>query len=173
MIIQHIANQSKSNTRTEKIYKSRKKKKQLLWRHVSSKSPTASSCEIPILVTLHEKGSEFKLPARKVIEELTSTTRERWFKELREEDIQARYPSSRRKIVEITIRYARKNLELKEELYPPSNEHPGGSWEITTKGRMRLRDWMVRGEYSWIAKYSRHENAVIPVESADEEIQGQ
>jgi len=162
-----------SNKRREKTKERKRKKKQRLWRLVSSKSPTVSSCEIPILVALQEKGSGHRLSARKVIDELTSISRERWFGELCDEDLQARYSESKRKIVEITIRFARKNLELKGELYPPSDKHPAGGWESTMKGQMRLGAWIVRREKSWTAKYSLHKNAVIPVESADEDIQRQ
>jgi len=157
-------------TKNNRIEKSKRKgkKKQRLWRHITSKAPTSASCEIPIIVALLERGSGFRLPAKKVIEELTTTSRERWFPELNEDDLQARHPNSKRKIVEIAIRFARKNLELREELYPPSDKHPAGTWEVAMKGKMRLGGWRVRGEGSWRAKYSVHTDAIIPVETAEE-----
>jgi len=136
MIIEHSANLVKSNRKDES---KKRRKKQRLWRHIASKAPTSTSCEIPILVTLLEKGSGFRLSAKKVIEELTTTSRQRWFPELSEEDLQARHSSSKRKIVEIAIRFARKNLELREELYPPSDKHPAGVWEVAM--HRELNSW--------------------------------
>jgi len=166
MIIEHSANQIKSN---RKVGSKKRRKKQRLWRHIASRAPTSTSCEIPILATLLEKGSGFRLPARKVIEELTTTSRQRWFPELSEEDLQAGHSSSKRKIVEIAIRFARKNLELKEELYRPSDKHPAGVWGLAMKGKMRLGAWANRGQDQWKANYSIHEDALMPVETPNEE----
>ena len=164
MIIEHSANQIKSN---RKVESKKRRKKQRLWRHITSSAPTSTSCEIPILVTLLEGRSGFRLSAKKVIEELTITSRQRWFPELNEEDLQARHSSSKRKIVEIAIRFARKNLELKEELYPLSDKHPAGLWEVSMKGKMSLSVWANRGHDQWRANYSIHEDALVPVETPE------
>jgi hypothetical protein len=115
-------------------------------RRISSKSPTASSARIPILSVLLD-ARENRLPARVVIQEVAESGK--WFGELNEDDLAARYVNSKRRIVEIAIRYARKNLVLEGMISPPGT--PAGIWEITPKGLEKLRN-----NEGWHAKYSIH-----------------
>ncbi|MFI5421812.1 MAG: hypothetical protein ACHQ1H_12655, partial [Nitrososphaerales archaeon] len=57
----------------------------------------------------------------------------KWFKELSLEDLMAVYPESKKKIVETIIKFSRKNLVVKGEIHPVSEEN-FGTWKATSKG---------------------------------------
>jgi len=120
-------------------------------RSIISKSPTASSAEVPILRIL-SVAPQNKLRAKAVIREVGESGR--WFDKLTEDDLAARYVYSKRKIVEITIRYARKNLVLDGMIFPPRTS--AGIWEITPRGLERIRN-----NENWRPRYSAHEGIII------------
>jgi hypothetical protein len=112
-------------------------------------SPTTVSCEIPILTVLNtspEKG----LAALAVVREVSSSN---WFPKLTDEDRNARYPHSLRKIVSTTARWSRENLVLKGELHLPGDDCDPGVWKATSKGRARAKEH--RGK--WIPRYTTHD----------------
>jgi len=135
------------------------RRKCFIQRNVTAKAPTSSSCELPILGEL-VPASARGLPAREVIRLVCDGNR--LFTELTDEDLQARYPNSRRKITETRIKYARKNLVLKEEIYPVDevNNHPSGIWQITAKGFQHFS----KDHENWKPKYTIHKDAIIFVE---------
>lgn len=135
-------------------------KKTIVQRKVTAKAPTSSSCELPILKIL-SSAKDHQLSAREVIVEILSNGD--WFDDLTEDDLQARYPNSRRKIVETRIKFARKNLTLKNQLYPcdETRDHPLGIWQIADDGLDRLKK---NGDEEWKPKYSVLEDAIILLE---------
>jgi hypothetical protein len=130
-----IANQRRGSSGIRKVI-----------RRITSKSPTSSCAEIPILHVLSH-APENGLPARAVIKEVAESGK--WFSKLDEDDLAARYENSRRRIVEIVLRYSRKNLVAKGQIYPPGIRP--GIWQITQKGLERIS----RND-NWRAKYSVH-----------------
>jgi hypothetical protein len=115
-------------------------------RRITSKSPTSSSAEIAILHVLSH-APENELPAKAAINEVAESGK--WFSKLNENDLAARYENSRRRIVEIVVRYSRKNLVTKGQIEPPGTRP--GVWRLTPKGLERIR-----GDDNWRAKYSVH-----------------
>jgi len=126
-------------------------KRRRVIRRITSVSPTASSAEIPVLRVLSD-APQNRLRAKAVIRVVGKGGK--WFDKLSEDDLVARYLSSKRKIVEIAIRYARKNLVLDGMLFPPRTSP--GIWEITPKGLERIRN-----TENWRPKYSVHEGIII------------
>jgi hypothetical protein len=136
-----------------------KRRKQLI-RIVSTKSPSCSCLEIPILQTLAEAPGGC-LPSSEVIRALFVANK--WFDhELSDDDLAGRYPRSKRLIHEIITRFCRENLVLKQEMAPPGIRP--GEWRITEKGRERLQ----RAEVSlWRPNYVEHCGAVILEDDPD------
>jgi len=147
-----IPHQTSGGTRAAIAEQRRKSHKvRMVIRRITSKSPTASSAEIPILRVL-SVAPQNRLRANAVIREIGESVK--WFDKLTKDDLAARYPSSKRKIFEIIIRYARKNLILDGMLFPPGT--PPGIWEITSKGLERIRN-----NENWQPKYSVHDGIII------------
>jgi len=95
---------------------------------VRTKAPAASNPELPILLTLSKCPTE-GVRARDVLQEVRSA---KWFGMLNNDDRRARYPESRKKIVDTVIKFAKKNLVIKGEMYPVGEGTPVGIWRITT-----------------------------------------
>jgi len=129
------------------------KKRTRVVTRVRSKAPTSTSPEIPILYTLLGP-QEGKALTKDVLKELGSA---KWFSELDDDDRKARYPESKKKIVDSVIKFAKKNLVLKGQVFPPGKDAPFGTWKITRKGCERAA--MYRS--SWSPKYSVHNDAII------------
>jgi len=129
-----------------------RKSKRIITR-VKSKAPTASSCEIPILSILFREQIN-GVRTRQVLEEVRSA---KWFGKLNDDDRKARYPESKKKIVDSVIKFAKKNLVIKGHVFPPGNDSPLGTWKITREGSGRFE---MDGN-SWSPKYSIHNDAVI------------
>src|SRR5579872_871313 len=127
---------------------------------VRARVPAYSACEVPILVVV-SRMPENGVRALSVVREVASSA---WFPQLTDEDRNARYPASRKKIVSTVIRWARENLVLKRELYPPGEEGAeAGTWRATTKGLARAT-----GQCSdWTAKYN-FRDALITISYAAE-----
>jgi hypothetical protein len=120
-------------------------------RSIISKAPTVSSAEVPILRVLSDAPQK-RLPAKLVIETVGASGK--YFEKLCDNDLAARYVGSHRKIIEIIIRFARKNLVMAGMILSPGAE--AGVWEITPKGLERIRN-----SQNWRAKYSVHEGIII------------
>jgi hypothetical protein len=118
---------------------------------VRSRSPAASASETPILCVL-AKSPGHSMRARDVLREVA-----RWFPELTEEDKTARYPGSKKKIVPSVIKWSKKNLVLRGEIFPPRVASEVGAWELTEKGLQRAKE----GAGVWRATYSVHDAILI------------
>ncbi len=155
----------KNKTKNRKLAGDSRKKRTTIERNISARAPTTASCEIPILHILLV-AQVHQLPAKDVIKKIAESGK--WFEELTEDDLLARYPGSKRKIVETVIKYARKNLVLKGQSFPAIgdddtiNHRPAGVWEMTPKGFERLR----KDQESWKPKYSIHKDSVIIVKQS-------
>jgi hypothetical protein len=130
---------------------SRKKRKQIV--SIRATSPAPAACEIPILLVL-SRNPEKGVRAKIVVQEVASSS---WFPKLTEDDRQARYVRSHKKITSTVIRFSRENLVLRGEIFAPESECREGFWRATPKGLERAR--MHGGE--WIARYNVHDDAVI------------
>jgi len=109
----------------------------------TTRAPTHSSCEIPILNVL-TKSPILGVRTDLVLKEVES----KWFKELTTTDLGAVYPESRRKVVDTIIKFSRKNLVEKGQIHPAGVEY-FGIWKATQAGIGRA---MKEGG-NWIPKY--------------------
>jgi len=68
-----------------------------------------------------------------------------WFGELTSVDLRAVYPESKKNVVDTVIKFSRKNLVFKGQLYP-ANEENIGIWKPTPAGIARAKEeaggWM-------------------------------
>ena len=121
---------------------------------VKSKAPAACSPEIPILHVL-SRAPDAGVSTKLVLQEVSSA---KWFDKLSADDRNARYSGSKRKIVDSVIKFARKNLVIKGEIFPAGDGgKPIGVWRITQNG-------MDKAEYlggRWTPKYSDHDDVII------------
>jgi len=146
-----LENGSTNNTRDSKRINPKKRTRVVT--RVRSKAPASTSPEIPILYTLLGTPETWAL-ARDVLKEVGSA---KWFSELDDDDRKARYPKSKKKIVDSVIKFAKKNLVLKGQVFPPGKDAPLGTWKITRKGSERAAMY----GSSWSPKYSVHDDAII------------
>jgi hypothetical protein len=116
---------------------------------VNARAPTASACEIPILSILF-RAQDVGVPTKTVIQEVIS---EKWFK-LSDDDLKARYPKSKRKIVPTVIKYARKKIVLKGAIQPVGENVPIGTWRATRQG---LGWFATKRSEEWKPRYSTHD----------------
>jgi hypothetical protein len=122
---------------------------------VTVKAPVCTACELPILTVLRESpdsGIEAKAVIREVI---------KWFDRLDEQDVNARYEKSRKKITQSIIKYAKKNLALKAQIYQAGEGKPIGIWRITEKGSQRV----AKDKDAWMPKYHTHDAVIEEMES--------
>jgi hypothetical protein len=121
---------------------------------IKATAPTSASCELPILAVL-SRSAEEGTRTIVVVREVASSV---WFPKLTEDDREACYSRSRKKIVSSVIRWARQNLVMKAELYPPENGGcKAGVWKATAKGLARAKDH--GGD--WAARYTVHNGIMI------------
>ena len=121
---------------------------------IKATAPTSASCELPILAVL-SRSADVEMRALAVVREVASSV---WFPNLTEDDREACYKRSRKKIVSSVIRWARQNLVMKGELYLPGNgECKAGVWKATAKGLARAKDH--GGD--WAARYKAHDGIII------------
>jgi len=119
---------------------------------INARGPACSACELPILSVLSrspETGTETRL----VLEEVIT----KWFSQLDDDDRNSRYPASKRKIVESVIKYARKNLVLKGEIFPAGEGKPVGIWRATPRGLERV----LKERGGWSPRYTNHDAVII------------
>jgi hypothetical protein len=120
---------------------------------VRATSPSATSPEIPILRIL-DKNPKNGVRTRSVLREVSSGV---WYPKLNDDDRRARYPASKKKIVESIIKFAKKNLVLKGEVHPVNKDQPLGIWRITQTGQARsAMEW-----HDWSPRYATHEDAIL------------
>ncbi len=125
---------------------------------IRAKAPASSSCQIPILSVL-SKAPVNGMLARDVLKQVKGL-----FGDLEEDDLAARYPSSKKKITDTVIKFCKKNLAMKNQIYQTGHEGiPIGIWKITRIGQARAA--MEIG--GWKPRYTRHD--AILVRNKDEE----
>ena len=139
-------------TKTAKPKTDRTKAKVIV--RIRTKAPAGSSPQIPILACL-SKNSDEGVPTKIVIQEVSV-----WFGKLTDDDLNARYPLSKRKIVATVIKYAKKTLTIKGEVYPVGEGSPIGVWKITPRGQERLAE----KKNGWSERYSVHDAILIEEE---------
>jgi hypothetical protein len=119
---------------------------------VRAKAPSSSAPELPILSILAE-GHRDGMQTKKVIQEVIA----KWFMDLDEQDLKARYPASKRKITESVVKFARKNLVMKGELSPAGVGNPLGIWKLTPLGIEKA----LEGNGAWRPRYSHHDAILL------------
>jgi hypothetical protein len=133
----------RSRTRAQpKIANCRKKKKILI--PAKTKAPASSSPEIPILTVL-SRVPVGGIPTAAVLREV----REKWFPSLDADDLRAVYPESKKKVVDTVVKFARKHLVAKGQVYPEGIENPVGTWKATSSGIERA----FKEQEGWHARY--------------------
>ncbi len=120
---------------------------------VRATSPAATSPEIPILRVL-AKNSQNGVRTRDALREVSGGV---WYPKLNDDDRRARYSASRKKIVDSVIKFAKKNLVLKGEIYAVDEDQPAVIWRITRKGLLRSA---MEGN-NWSPRYVIHEDAIV------------
>ena len=128
---------------------------------VRAKAPACKSCELPILKIL-SREPETGMRAKVVIQEVSSA---KWFPLLDEDDQDARYVSSRKKITPTVIRWARENLALQGEICGIGNGGEVGVWKATMKGLDRAKE----GVDGWRAEYSVHDVILLQIDGVEDE----
>ena len=111
--LQLIESEWTQGNESQKLLKRRRTKRIKIITRVNSRAPVCSACELPIL-SLLSKTPETGLQARIVLQVVS----QEWFNDLNENDQKARYQLSKKKIVQTVIKFARKNLVIKGEVFP-------------------------------------------------------
>jgi hypothetical protein len=119
----------------------------------AAKSPARSNPELPILSIL-ARSPQTGVKVGDVLKEIRSA---RWYPELTENDLTARYKGSKKNVVNTVLKYGRKHLVERRELLPPGVENPAGTWKITEKGLERLQ----REGGGWKPKYAVYLDRII------------
>jgi hypothetical protein len=110
-----------------------------------TRAPAGSGPELPILSILSRSPTS-GIRTHVVLNEVKT----KWFPELTLTDTNAVYPESKKKIVDSVIKFAKKHLIIKGQVFPPSTENPVGIWRITPLGiQMALKN-----TGNWVPKYT-------------------
>jgi hypothetical protein len=123
------------------------------------RGPARRNPEIPILCVL-SKSPKLGLKCRFVREEL----KRKFYPALTLKDLEARYQKSGKKIIDSIIKFAKKHLVLRGEVYALGTLCNRGTWKITPLGLER----MLKDESSWFPKYSEYLGYVPVDEGTDE-----
>jgi hypothetical protein len=158
LLVEKTSTQDSENLESQKLRRNRRTK---VITRVNAKAPACSACEIPILSVLSEAPEE-GMRAKVVIRQVKT----KWFNRLNPVDCVARYPFSRKKITDTVVKFSKKNLALKHEVFPVSEEIPLGNWKITQKGLVRVRNEIG----GWTARYGYHDAIIIEGEGELTEI---
>ncbi|MDA4130445.1 MAG: hypothetical protein OK457_06715 [Thaumarchaeota archaeon] len=124
------------------IEKASKRKKNFV--PAKTRAPASTSPEVAILSIL-ERSPLSGIRTHVVLQEIKT----KWFPELTGTDKSAIYPASRKKIVDSIIKFAKKHLIMKGQVFPPSSENPVGIWRVTSLGIERAQ----KENGSWVPKY--------------------
>jgi len=122
------------------------------------KTPSRNSSELPILLAL-SRAPGYSLKTKVVLQRVR-----RCFHELGEDDLRARYPKSRQNVVNTIIKFSRKQLVSKKQLYPIGENCELGTWRLTPIGLQRARD----AKTDWRPHYT-YRDAIIVEEGVGEE----
>jgi hypothetical protein len=148
--LQPIEKTQVQDSRNNTPQKTRRTKGTKVITQVNAKSPASSSCAIPILAVLSESpdnGIEAKAVIREVI---------KWFDRLDDQDVNARYAKSKKKITQTVVKYQKKTLAMKGQVFPADGKTLG-IWRITSKGSERV----MKEKDTWVPRYTRHTGIVI------------
>jgi len=96
------------------------------------------------------------MSTKDVIKEVST----KWFDSLTEDDRRARYPASGKKIIQSIIKFSRKNLVLKRQIFPVGGGRPLGVWMLTPLGVERA----MKGKGEWMPKFTNHDAIIIEEE---------
>jgi hypothetical protein len=122
----------------------------------NAKYPSQKCAEVAILTILGRSSNTTGVRTSAVLKEL----KENFFKELSPVDLGARYPRSRKGVVDTSLKFGRKNLVQRGEVFPVGNSgSPVGIWRICEKGKRRLEKEMG----AWAPKYVHHSNLLVEV----------
>ena len=115
------------------------------------RGPAWRNSEIPILEVLLESpdgACRTKDALRKVKKRYNFSER----------DLAGRYAISQQRVIDTIIKFGRKNLVEKREVYPSGGNCLVGVWKITPKGAERV----LRERASWTPKYTHYRTGSTP-----------
>jgi len=121
-----------------------------------AKAPARNRSEIPVLAIL-SRTPDMGVRTKIVLMEVKGA---KWFSKLEDDDRNARYPGSRKKIVDSIIKWSKKNLVAKGEIFPPGDGCPVGVWKVTLRGLNRAKEEI--GD--WCPAYSIHDAIIFEEE---------
>ena len=131
-----------------------------LFRSGTVRCPVPSNPQIPILLVL-SGAKDGEMRTSDVLRELRNSE---WYGEsLRSLDFRGVYPHSHKSIFDTTIKFARKDLTLKRQLFPIGEECKQGWWKLTPLGRERA----VCDGQSWAPKFTIRA-ALVEIVDAEE-----
>jgi hypothetical protein len=133
----------RKSSQVQEATPSKRIRKKKIFVSAKTRAPARRSPEIPILCVL-AKSPTLGQHTKVVLREIEC----KWFKELTELDLKAVYSESKKKIVETIIKFSRKNLVVRGEVHPVSEENLGTS-RATSKGIERA----LKEGGSWVPKY--------------------
>ncbi|MDA4130037.1 MAG: hypothetical protein OK457_04650 [Thaumarchaeota archaeon] len=125
-----------------------------------TKAPARSSPEMAILSILSRSPAS-GIPTAAVLREV----KEKWFPELDTDDLGAVYPESRKKVVDTVVKFARKHLVERGEIYAPGTETPIGTWKATMSGLERA----LKERSGWFPRYVEVHSLVEDEEAEQKE----
>ena len=127
------------------------------------RGPSRRNPEIPILCVL-SRSPKLGVECRFVREEL----KRKFYPALSLEDLEARYQKSGKKIVDSVIKFAKKHLVLRGEVYEVGRTCKRGTWQITALGLER----MLKEKSAWVPKLSEYLGYVPTIEGDGDEGNG-
>lgn len=113
---------------------------------VTIKAPARDNAEVPILLIL--SGNPNGVRTREVV----SQVKREWYKALSLDDFTAVYPKSGKRVVDTIIKFSRKHLVLKGQVYSVGVASKQGIWKATQLGLERAG----RARDIWTPKYSEY-----------------
>ena len=125
---------------------------------VKVRGPARRNPEIPILCVL-SRSPKLGLRCKFVREQV----KRKYYPILSGDDLEARYQNSGKKVTDSVIKFAKKHLVLKGQVYAIGPDCEMGTWKITPQGVERL----LKEENTWIPKYSEY-FAYVPIEEDEE-----
>jgi len=126
-------------------------------RTVTVKAPARNNAELPILAIL-ARAPEKEVKTKLVLKELRTA---KWFADLKEDDLAAVYEKSQKNLFDSIVKYSKKQLVLKGQVYPIGENCEFGKWKIAELGLERVR---CEGAY-WNPSYTRR--TAIMLESGE------
>jgi hypothetical protein len=126
----------------------RRSKKRTVARSVIARLPSRNAAEVPTLLILSGAPSG-AMPTKAVLHELRCG---KWFSELKPEDKEVVYEKSRKNVLDTILKFSKKALVVKKQVFPVREASEVGVWKITESGIERAR----KEGADWRATYSQH-----------------